>query len=89
VPTQIKHFRLLQGARHFCGKRLSTLDSSKSFTPEADAWTFTPISSIATATNGEVMQKFVGDATKDATTVTKFEKQLFDPAGSDTTPSNG
>lgn len=68
---------------------LSTLDSSKSFTPEADAWTFTPISSIATATNGEVMQKFVGDATKDATTVTKFEKQLFDPAGSDTTPSNG
>lgn len=56
-----------------------TLDSQKSFTPEADAWTFTPVSSVATATNGEVMQKFVGDTTTDATTITKFEKQLFDP----------
>lgn len=60
-----------------------TLDSSKTFTPEAETWNYTPGASTATATNGEVMQKFIGDAKTDADAIKVFEDQLFNPAGSD------
>lgn len=56
---------------------LETLDSTKTFKPEADAWTFKPASSMATDTNGEVMQKFIGDTDKDKEAIATFEKQLF------------
>lgn len=60
---------------------LETLDSSKTFKPEPDAWSFKPGASMADdSTNGEVMQKFIGDTTKNAEAITVFEKQLFDPA---------
>lgn len=60
---------------------METLDSTKTFKPEPDAWTFKPGASMANDdTNGEVMQKFIGDTTKDAEAITVFEKQLFDPA---------
>lgn len=59
---------------------LETLDSTKAFKPEADAWTFKPASSTATETNGEVMQKFVGDTEKGKDAITTFDKQLFGEA---------
>ncbi|WP_082854821.1 major tail protein [Pediococcus inopinatus] len=65
----------------------NTLDSSKSFTPEADSWTYTPVSSTAEGvTNGEIMQKFVG---KDDAAVKAFESQLsISAAGSVTAPTD-
>lgn len=70
---------------------LETLDSSKAFKPEADAWTFKPASSMATDTNGEVMQKFIGDTTKDKEAIVTFEKQLFGDAttGTDNNTNKG
>ncbi|MDB8858810.1 major tail protein [Pediococcus acidilactici] len=62
---------------------LQTDDPGKAYTPEAETWNYTPISSKADATNGEVMQKFIGNAKTSADTIKIFEDQLFNPAGSD------
>ncbi|QDZ69504.1 major tail protein [Pediococcus pentosaceus] len=69
---------------------LGTLDSNKTFTPEPDSWTVAVGASTADDdTNGESMQKFIGDATADAETIKKFEDQLFNPKnGSDTDPDD-
>ncbi len=64
----------------------NTLDSSKSFTPEADSWTYTPVSSTAEGvTNGEIMQKFVG---KDDAAVKTFESQLSISASESAAPTS-
>jgi len=66
---------------------MNTLDSSKPFTPEADSWTLTPISSTSEGvTNGEVMQKYVG---KDAAAITAFEKQLSITTENSSTTNSG
>lgn len=62
---------------------LQTDDPGKTYTPEAETWNYTPISSKADATSGEVMQKFIGNAKTDADTIKIFENQLFNPTGSD------
>jgi phi13 family phage major tail protein len=67
-----------------------TLDSSKTYTPEAETWNFTPGSSTAAdETNGESMQKFIGNANTDSDAIKIFEDQLFNPKnGSDTDPDD-
>ena len=67
-----------------------TLDSSKAYTPEAETWNFTPGSSTAAdETNGESMQKFIGNTNTDSDAITIFEDQLFNPKnGSDTDPDD-